>query len=184
MKKVLIPVIIIVLVICGVFAFLKLDTGSKTLSSGELESVLEDASDLTTQKLCYQGYVKQTSGSIPLINKNEFIVLYEADVLAGIDVQDVEFDITDELLLITIPHSEIQSVSVEMDKVKVEDTNFSVIRANKEAMVDALKVAEKDAKKNAKKSGLLEAADVNAKNLIKGLFLEVAGDRTVKVEFK
>ena len=57
--------------------------------------MLEEVSDLTTEKLVYNGYIHYEEGDIPFINKKSYGMTYEAEVKAGIDMNEIKvYDIT------------------------------------------------------------------------------------------
>ncbi len=62
----------------------------KRRKSIPLETTLEDAAELTTQKMIISDVFKSTKGNIPLINKNKFLVQYKTMVTAGLDVKKGE----------------------------------------------------------------------------------------------
>ena len=55
-----------------------------------LETTLEDAAELTTQKMIISDVFRSTKGTIPLINKNRFLVQYKTTITAGLDVQNAK----------------------------------------------------------------------------------------------
>ena len=133
-----------------------------------LETTLEDAAELTTQKMIISDVFRSTKGTIPLINKNRFLVQYKTTITAGLDVQNAKIKETDDKITITIPHCTIDedSIKIKSSDLKIYDTNFAI-----------MKKAESD------EYGFLENADENAKKVIKGMFENVADGREVVVGF-
>ena len=164
--KVIIAVILAVVISVGSISAYKYITSPKE-ESIPLETTLEDAAELTTQKMIISDVFKSTKGNIPLINKNKFLVQYKTMVTAGLDVKKAKIKETDDEIRITIPHCTIMSI-------------------DKEAVIEVVAEAEEKAKKKAESDeyGFLDNADENAKKVIKGMFENVAGERKVVVEFK
>ena len=185
--KVIIAVILAVVISVGSISAYKYITSPKEEST-PLETTLEDAAELTTQKMIISDVFKSTKGNIPLINKNKFLVQYKTTVTAGLDVKKAKIKETDDEIRITIPHCTINedSIKIKSSDLKIYDTNFAIMSIDKEAVIEVVAEAEEKAKKKAKSDeyGFLDNADENAKKVIKGMFENVAGERKVVVEFK
>ena len=152
-----------------------------------LETTLEDAAELTTQKMIISDVFRSTKGTVPLINKNRFLVQYKTTITAGLDVQNAKIKENDGKITITIPHCTIDedSIKIKSSDLKIYDTNFAIMSVDKEAVMELVGEVEKKAKKKAESDeyGFLENADENAKKVIKGMFENVADGREVVVEF-
>ena len=184
--KVIIAVILAAVISIGSISAYKYITSPKE-ESIPLETTLEDAAELTTQKMIISDVFRSTKGTIPLINKNRFLVQYKTTITAGLDVQNAKIKETDDKITITIPHCTIDedSIKIKSSDLKIYDTNFAIMSVDKEAVMESVGEAEKKAKKKAESDeyGFLENADENAKKVIKGMFENVADGREVVVEF-
>ena len=184
--KVIIAVILAVVIGIGSISAYKYITSPKE-ESIPLETTLEDAAELTTQKMIIPDVFRSTKGTIPLLNKNRFLVQYKTTITAGLDVQNAKIKETDDKITITIPHCTIDedSIKIKSSDLKIYDTNFAIMSVDKEAVMELVGEAEKKAKKKAESDeyGFLENADENAKKVIKGMFENVADEREVVVEF-
>lgn len=184
--KVIIAVILAVVISVGSISAYKYITSPKE-ESIPLETTLEDAAELTTQKMIISDVFKSTKGNIPLINKNKFLVQYKTTVTAGL-MKKAKIKETDDEIRITIPHCMINedSIKIKSSDLKIYDTNFAIMSIDKEAVIEVVAEAEEKAKKKAESDeyGFLDNADENAKKVIKGMFENVAGERKVVVEFK
>ena len=184
--KVIIAVILAAVISIGSISAYKYITSPKE-ESIPLETTLEDAAELTTQKMIISDVFRSTKGTIPLINKNRFLVQYKTTITAGLDVQNAKIKETDDKITITIPHCTIDedSIKIKSSDLKIYDTNFAIMSVDKEAVMELIGEAEKKEKKKAESDeyGFLENADENAKKVIKGMFENVADGREVVVEF-
>lgn len=184
--KVIIAVILAVVISIGSISAYKYITSPKE-ESIPLETTLEDAAELTTQKMIISDVFRSTKGTIPLLNKNRFLVQYKTTITAGLDVQNAKIKETDDKITITIPHCTIDedSIKIKSSDLKIYDTNFAIMSVDKEAVMELVGEAEKKAKEKAESDeyGFLENADENAKKVIKGMFENVADGREVVVEF-
>jgi hypothetical protein len=184
--KVIIAVILAVVISIGSISAYKYITSPKE-ESIPLETTLEDAAELTTQKMIISDVFRSTKGTIPLLNKNRFLVQYKTTITAGLDVQNAKIKETDDKITITIPHCTIDedSIKIKSSDLKIYDTNFAIMSVDKEAVMELVGEVEKKAKKKAESDeyGFLENADENAKKVIKGMFENVADGREVVVGF-
>ncbi len=185
--KVVLAVILMAVISIGSISVYKYITTPKE-ESIPLETTLEDAAELTTQKMIISDVFKSTKGNIPLLNKNKILVQYKTTVTAGMDVKEATIKETDEQIKITIPHCTINedSIKIKSSDLKIYDTNFAIMSIDKEQMLEIVGEAEKKAKKRAESDeyGFLTNADENAKKVMKGMFENVAGGRDVVVEFQ
>lgn len=185
--KVILAVILALVISIGSISAYKYITTQKE-ESIPLETTLEDAAELTTQKMIISDVFKSTKGNIPLINKNKILVQYKTTVTAGLDVKEAQIKETDDQIKITIPHCTINedSIKIKSSDLKIYDTNFAIMSIDKEQMLEIVGEAEKKAKKRAESDeyGFLENADENAKKVMKGMFENVADGRKVIVEFQ
>lgn len=185
--KVILAVILALVISIGSISAYKYITTPKE-ESIPLETTLEDAAELTTQKMIISDVFKSTKGNVPLINKNKILVQYKTTVTAGLDVKEAQIKETDDQIKITIPHCTINedSIKIKSSDLKIYDTNFAIMSIDKEQMLEIVGEAEKKAKKRAESDeyGFLENADENAKKVMKGMFENVADGRKVIVEFQ
>ena len=185
--KVILAVILALVISIGSISAYKYITTPKE-ESIPLETTLEDAAELTTQKMIISDVFKSTKGNIPLINKNKILVQYKTTVTAGLDVKEAQIKETDDQIKITIPHCTINedSIKIKSSDLKIYDTNFAIMSIDKEQMLEIVGEAEKKAKKRAESDeyGFLENADKNAKKVIKGMFENVSNGKEVIVSFK
>ena len=181
-------IVLIILAGIGIFSGVSYYRNSKAKDTTPLETVLEKSSDLTTQKLVITDVFECSKGKVPILTKNNFLVRYQTTVTAGFDVNKAEIKETDNKITVTIPHCTIDedSIKIKSDDLKIYDTGFAILNVNQDDLLEVVSEAESRAKKQANSSeyGLLDAADANATNIVRGLFENVADGREVVVEFK
>ena len=154
----------------------------KRITSLEVSQTLESASDLTTEKIVYQGLIHYEEGDIPFIDKKSYNMTYTAEIDAGVDVSEIEVTDTGEKIIIEIPDSEVQSVYVDPDSIEFHDESFALFNwDDKQDGVDAVKLAETDAKEHADIDTLKKEADNHARELIENLFSDAIRDQQVEV---
>ena len=187
-KKIKIGFVVLVFIVvsvCGMSVYRHFTAPKK--ESVPLETVIQNSSDLTTQKMVISDVFECTKGKIPLLTKKDFLVQYRTTVTAGFDVSEAEVEETKDKVTITIPHCTVDedSIKIKSSDLKIYDTNFAIMSVDKEAVMELVGEAEKKAKKKAESDeyGFLENADENAKKVIKGMFENVADEREVVVEF-
>lgn len=158
----------------------------QTLDTTYIIAKLEKSSELTTAKLNYTGMSEFKDSGIAFINKSDFIMVYEAQARAGIDVKNINVvaDDINHIVWLTLPKAEILDVKVDMNTIKYFDEDFSLF--NVDAKEDANKanaLAEEEAKKELAGMGILEMANDQAEALIKGLIQDVVPkDYEIKIK--
>ena len=183
----IVAVIIIILLSLGAGALLHkryLDKKEKEerITSLEVSQTLESASDLTTEKIIYQGVIHYEEGEIPFIDKKSYNMTYKAEIDAGVDVSEIEVTDNGDKIVIEIPDSEVQSVYVDPSSIEFYDESFALFNWDKKQDgVDAVALAEADAKEHADIETLKEEADKHARELIENLFSDAIRDQQLEV---
>ncbi len=137
-----------------------------------MNKLLREASDLTTAELRLTNITKFEDEGIKFLNRSDFIMVYEATVWAGIDMEKVEIipNHSTKVIEVNIPKATIQNVKVDSSTIEYFDEGFSLFNPNeKEDNNAAIVKAEEDIKEDALKSGILELADKQSATLIEGL---------------
>jgi hypothetical protein len=143
---------------------------------------LEESSELTVEKNYYTGIVRFEEGTIRFIDKNGFNMKYEAEIDAGFELEDVNIEVNDDSVVVTVPEAKILSVSIDPDSLEFYDNQVSLIKTDrKEATKQALQAAQKDAEEHATNKGILEAANKRAEVIFKGILEGGVGDRDIIV---
>ncbi len=179
-------IIIAISVVVGIVMhkrYLEKLEAEKRITSAEVSERLESVSELTTEKIIYQGYIRYEEGDIPFLTKKSYSMTYTAEIEAGIDVSEIEVTEKNDKVYVKIPKSEVQRVYVDPDSIEFYDESYAIFNwESKEDGVDAVSNAEADAKENASIDTLKEEADKHAKDLIEGLLSDAIGDGEVVVE--
>ncbi len=187
---IIIVVAILLIILAGIggyiFCLKKLKTveSEPTITSTSVYQRLEEVSDLTTQKIVYQGYIHYEEGDIPFITKKSYSMTYTAEIEAGIDVSEIDVrQIGDEVIIVSLPDSEVQGVYVDPNSIQFHDESFALFNwDSKEDGVEAVGLAEADARENANIEELKSNADSHARELILNLFRDAISDGQVVVE--
>ena len=143
---------------------------------------LEESSELTVEKNFYTGIVRFEEGTIPLISKNGFSMKYEAEIDAGFELENVNIEVNDDSVVVTVPEAKILSVNIDPNSLEFYDNKVSLFKTDrKEATKQALQAAQKDAEEHATSKGLLDAANKRAEVIFKGIFEGGVGNRSIIV---
>lgn len=182
-NRLLITVLCIVAVfvlVLGIYVFFY---NKKEKITGEyLGTKLTKVGELTTVKLNYTGFLHYHDKGLPIFNRSDFLMTYEANARVGIDLTKVtpEVDELNKTVWLTIPKAEIQDVKVDPSSIKYYDSGFALFNLDeKEDGNKALELAEKEAEEELDEMGVLESADEQALTLIKGLL-----QNTVPTDYK
>ena len=171
----IVAILVLLIIIGGLIVAIKIipDNDSASITSGFLTQKLEEASDLVTGRVFFTGISDYDDDGSFFLTKGNFTMVWSAKVNAGIDLKKVEIDVDDasKVITIKIPKAKILDCKVDPGKIRyVDESVLSVFNFDdKDDANKAQKMAEKDAEKEAKESGILEMADKQSESLIKGL---------------
>ena len=105
-KIIVITTLIIVAIIAlAIYIYNK----NKKIDTTYLTAKLEKSSELTTAKLTFKGIYEYDDEGIAVINKSNFVMVYEATARAGIDVKEVKIEQDDfkPIVWVTIPKAKV-----------------------------------------------------------------------------
>ena len=183
---VLLLIIIVAAIVGGIFihkAWLNRNEKEERITSYQVSERLEEASELTTEKTIYSGYIHYEEGDIPFIDKKTYSMTYTAEIEAGVNVEDIKVYESGDRVIIEMPDAEVQSVYVDPASIEFHDESFAIFNwDDKQDGVDAVKNAENDALENADTDALVKAADEHAQELIESLFQDVISNGEVVVQ--
>ena len=169
-------IISVLAVVAVVFVYIFLYNKEEKITPSYLGTKLTKVGELTTVKLNYTGFLEYHDKGIPLFNKSDFLMTYEANARVGIDLEEVEIEVDNpnKLVTLSIPKAEILDVKIDPNKIKYYDTKFALFNVNeKEDGNKAQALAEEQAYKDLTEMGVLESANEQALTLIKGLYLRI-----------
>ena len=165
-------IIILAIIALSIYIYNK----NKKLDITYITAQLEKSSELTTATLKFKGIYDYEDSGVAVINKANFIMLYEATARAGIDISEVkiEQDNFKPIVWVTIPKAKVLDIKVDTNSIKYLKTDFTLLNTNpKEDANKANSLAEKDAKTEVEQMGILEAADQQAEALVKGVIQDI-----------
>ena len=177
--------LIILAVILVVILLLITRTWHAATKTSVLISTFQKQSQLITGKLTFPGYTEYKDEGNLILDKGDFIILYEAEAATGIEMDEIDITKNDLTKKITIklPSCKVLYVNIK-ENPKFVDKKFALFNFDKqEDAAKAIKYAEKDIITKINKMGTMEHADEQAKNIIKGLFSEVI-EEGYEIEFK
>lgn len=177
MKSIVLTILLVLLgIVFGMVLEKYLQTRKKNahVSSTFIESKLAECSDLTTCNLAYVDLVKFSEGSIPLLTKKSFSMIYQANIRAGVELNKAKVKVTPNTVTITLPDTEVQSIDVDTDTLRFYDEHLALLNwTNKEDISSAIAAAREDAQKNANTDKLKKEARTQAEKVISRLIAPV-----------
>ena len=181
MKKIqglLVLVAAIALIAVGFLASRLLESGPEvTVSATSIEERLTRCSSLTTARLEYRGLVKYEEGDIPLINIKAFSMIYDAQISAGIDLENAQVEISGRDISITLPEPAVQDITIDPDSLEFYDEQFALFNwTDREDTVKAMDYAMEDAQAKATQTDILAQAKKQAQTVIETLLAPVTED--------
>lgn len=176
-------VIILAIISFGVFFILN---NEEEIDTSYIIAKLENSSELTTVKLNYTGMTEYKDSGIKIINRSDFVMVYDATARVGIDVKEikVEVDNIKNIVWLTIPKARILDVKVDAGNIKYFDEKFALFNVDlKEDANKAIYLAEQGATTELAGMGILEMANNQAEALIKGLLQDIVS-QNYKIKIK
>lgn len=164
---------------CGILLAKALQAKKKkeSVTSAVLETKISDCSDLTTCNLEYVDLVKYSSGTIPLMTKKSFSMIYHASIRAGIDLSNAKVKLTPASCVVTLPPTQIQAIDVDTDSLRFYDEHFALFNWNeKEDISQAIKMAKDDVQAHAHLDQLKAQARRQAEIVVYKLIQPAVGE--------
>lgn len=176
---------VIIIVIIALFV-IKYYNSKEKVDSEYLGSRLTKVGELTTVKLNYNGFAEYEDKGVPIFNKSNFLMTYEAVVRVGIDLEktNVKVDNDNKTIILDIPKAKILDVKINPSSIKYYDTKFSLFNMDqKEDANKAQDLVKKQAYKEVSQMGVIDSANEQVLTLIKGLLQDaVPKDYTYKLK--
>jgi hypothetical protein len=144
-----------------------------TVSTETIQDGLTNMGVLITEEYYFtqvETYTKEKKVLFGINSSSEFVYSYDGKVMAGIDFEQIEIEKDDEKKTITvkIPHSTIQSTTIDTDTFKVYSEKESLWNPLKlEDYNMSLSEFEDAAQQKALDNDILEKADDQAQKLIR-----------------
>ena len=155
------------------------------ITSDALHQEIEQIGELATVSYYYtnmgkfEDAVKLLEHNVPFTTKS-FILSYDGEIKAGIDLSAVEVEVTDGVITVTVPTASITSHEVDMDSVILYDEKNSVFNGlSAEDVTGFLGEQQKLMEEKAVNNGVLTRAQENAEKVLETLltsFIEVNED--------
>lgn len=182
---VLVIIIIVLAFILGIVLTHQVEAKKKKreITSDFLESKLSDCSDLTTCNLEYVNLVKFEEGSIPLLTRRRFSMIYNANIRAGIDLSQAEITVGTDQVTVHMPETVVQAIDVDTDSLRFYDEHNALFNWNdKDDISSAIKAAREDVQEHADINKLKAQASRQAAVVVKKLILPLIGERKLVIE--
>ncbi|MBF0696719.1 DUF4230 domain-containing protein [Actinomyces bowdenii] len=144
--------------------------GDPVITAHGIEQQISTSSELTTVKVTHTGLIRYEEGSIPLINKKTFNMIYSANIRVGVDLTDVDVTVEGKQITVEIPKATVQQIAIDPSSIVMYDKSFTLISGSSEEDVTAaIAEAEADISKNLDDETLMATADQQAEDVIEGL---------------
>lgn len=195
-KKRFLKIVIVVAVACvicfaaGFLISLKQPKSSK-ITSNTLFQQVQTISSIATLEYNYTNMGKFTNSAdfqgwtIPFTEKS-FIIAYDGKITAGVDLKDVDINVSGKTIHVSIPKAEILSHEVDENSIEVYDESKNIF--NPISVSDYADFSTKQKKVMEKKvieGGLLQSAQQRAEKVIKKLLTSnVKIEEEYKLQFK
>ena len=175
-----------VVVLLGIL-LISLFSGNEKPDDALLIGKITKSSELTTAKIDFTGLKEYDNDGVFLINKNKFTMVYKATARVGFEVDQVEVKSNHTLkkINVKIPEPSVLEVHVDGNSLRFFDENFAFFKDDKVDTGKAIAAAEVAAKEELAAMGIIDMANKQAEDIIKGLISDsVSNDYEIVVEFK
>lgn len=154
----------------------------KDVTIEEVNRKLDGLGELSTAQMTYTGIYKVVEGSIPFITQKGFSMVYTARVKSGIDISELQVDVSDKKITIKIPDPEIQTIKIEPSSIQFYDEKHALFNKDeKNDVTEALQIAESDVKGKTDLADLLELTEERAELLVRNLLSDIIGDKELVI---
>lgn len=190
-NKKLILSIVCILIVVGVFFFIKNGRAKKvSMLSDTVEEEVSKIVELSTIKYNYTDVIsyknnKTFRGMNVPFTKKSFLIKYSGYIKAGIDLESVEVHVKDkDSIEIKLDKPKILDNVINEEDVYVYDEKESVFNKLKiEDLYDVLVKEKKKTEKEIVEKGFLNEAEKNGQDMLKP-FLQNMGFEEIKIIFK
>ncbi len=181
-RTVWIPALVLAVLLAVVIVWISFPKADTKVLLG----VVQESSELTTAKIKFTSKTNYEDSGVAFINKSNFIMLYDAEVRVGIDVEKVKIRTNNfkKIVYVEVPRAKVLDVKVDIDSIQYFDEKFSLFNFNKkEDSNNAIAMAEKSVEADLNKMGIIPLADKQSETLIVGLLTNaVPKGYTIEVE--
>lgn len=165
-------VLLIVLVIFAIIGIKNVIPKKEEVDVVFITNQLQKSSDLTSAQVKMTGVYNYVDDGIAVINRQNFIMVYDATVSAGIDLKQakVKLNKITKKVVVEIPNATILGVDVDTENIKYYNEAFTLFNFNKKEDANkATALAKKEAAIKAQDIGVIELADSHAEAIITGI---------------
>lgn len=153
-----------------------------------LENKLTEISELASITYSYTNMAEFENSKdfygikLPFTTKG-FIITYDGEIKAGIDLSKAEVSVSGQKVSITLPDAEILSHQIDEDSLEIFDETTSIFNPLKVTDYNSFNKDQKsEMEKKATEKGLLTEAKKKAADTVKGFILQlVPEDWTVEI---
>lgn len=162
--------------------------GISQVNAVVLENKLTEISELASITYSYTNMAEFENSKdfygikLPFTTKG-FIITYDGEIKAGIDLSKAEVSVSGQKVSITLPDAEILSHQIDEDSLEIFDETTSIFNPLKVTDYNSFNKDQKaEMEKKATEKGLLTEAKKKAADTVKGFILQlVPEDWTVEI---
>lgn len=186
-------IVIVALLICVAFFFMgrmtRTSGNNQKMSAIVLENRLAEVSELASITYSYTNMAEFENSkdfygmTLPFTTKG-FILTYDGEIKAGIDLSEAQVNMNGKEVTITLPKAKVLSHEINEDSIEVFDETTSIFNSFKIEDYQAFcSDQKKEMEAKAEKKGLLKEAHTKAIKSIKTLISQVlTGDYELTVK--
>ncbi|MCM1022773.1 MAG: DUF4230 domain-containing protein [Prevotella sp.] len=156
-----------------------------TVTSEFLEKNLKNIGKLSAVEASYNGVITAENGNYPVLTQKGYSMYYIGTVTAGIDVEKINIEITENKVTVTLPNAEIQSLKVDPNSIAFADVKKALFNwTTIEDGIDGIKIAEKELNLKAYEDDIVGKANERAEDIIRSLLEDIVSEAEGEPELK
>lgn len=188
-------VIIVLFVAMGLFCYtigmkntkLAYEASKPKITGAILKQQLMDVKELTTVEYNYttMGQFENSTDfygmKVPFTTK-KFIVSYDGTIKAGVDLANIEIDVSETVITVTLPKAEILTHEVDEGSFQIYDEKNGIFNKIKLEDYNRFQLEQKKTMEDkALGSGILTESYDNAQNIVRNIIQIATNDNEYKV---
>ncbi len=185
LKTALICVLTCAVLVCGgVIVYQQRQNQKPEITDTLIAEKVEEAGELTTARLTYNGILHYEDGSIPFLTRKAFFMVYRAEVTAAVDLAGVKVAQNGQTVVLTFPE-ETLDIQIAPDSIEFYDEHAALFNwSGKDDAVDAIQAAKADVEEKANLELLRETARNQTEHLLTNLLQDFIGERTLQIQYR
>lgn len=153
------------------------------ITSKSIAQQLNKISELSTMQMEYRDISHFEDGTVAILTKKSFNVIYDAKVKAGVDLSKAQIALQGDRVEIALPRAEILSIEIDPASLEFYDERYALFNwQDREDTVLILQKAQEDIEQKVLEGDLLSQAENQAEEVIKQLLFPLSEEGAWEIQ--